>query len=281
MFSDKEKIEKNKLEQQGWLFLLKVCVLASTSKGNATFIRVGNDSFLIDAGISARRINKTLSEIGEKITDLKGIILTHEHHDHITGIKTLSRMFNLRFWLTFDTYQKTKKKVGSFDADFIEVGEEFQLGDEVIITPYEIPHDAADPVAYLVKSRDGFPLVGYLNDCGRINPFLVDGFRNVKVLIIEANHSFDLILQSSYPNSLKQRILSSKGHLSNWSAAEFIVGTKPQIAVLSHLSEQNNTPEVALTEIETLIEHHNEKSKPFLVIVPYKGRSAIIKTFQF
>jgi phosphoribosyl 1,2-cyclic phosphodiesterase len=252
-------------------------VLASTSKGNATFIRIYNDTFLIDAGISARRINKTLGEIGEKITDLQGVILTHEHHDHISGVKTLSRRFNLKFWLTFNTYQKINKKIGNLDADFIEIGEEFQLGDEVIITPYEIPHDAADPVAYLIKSN-GLPIVGYLTDCGRVNPFLIDGFRNVKVLIIEANHSFDLILQSSYPNSLKRRILSSKGHLSNWSAAEFITATKPQIAVLSHLSEENNTPEVALAEIEPLVNHNNEKSKTFLVIVPYKGRSVIIKT---
>ena len=262
--------------------MLKVCVLASTSKGNSTFIRVGNDSFLIDAGISARRINKELGEIGEKTEDLNGVILTHEHHDHITGIKTLSKRYDLKFWLTFDTYQKlrNKKKVGNFDADFIEVGEDFYLGKEVIISPYEIQHDAVDPVAYLVKSRTDVPLVGYLNDCGRINPFLIDGFRNVKILIIEANHSFDLLLKSSYPTMLKQRILSPKGHLSNWSAGEFITATKPQIAILSHISEENNTPEVIITEIEPYIAHYNELSKPFLVIVPYNGRSAIIKAFE-
>lgn len=258
--------------------MLKICVLASTSKGNATFIRVGDDSFLIDAGISARRINQMLKEIGERVIDLKGVILTHEHHDHITGIKTLSRRYNLKFWVTFETYQRIKKKSGNFDADFIEVGEEFQVGDEVVIVPYEIQHDAADPVAYLVKSYNGVPLVGYLNDCGRANPFLTDGFRNVKVLIIEANYSFDLLLQSSYPTYLKQRILGSKGHLSNWSAAEFIAATKPKIAVLAHVSEENNTPEVALSEIEPLLIHQNNESIPFLVIVPYNERSMLIKT---
>lgn len=260
--------------------MLKVCVLASSSKGNATFVRIANDCFLIDAGISARRINKTLQEIGEKTTHLNGVILTHEHHDHITGIKTLSRKYGLRFFSTFDTYQRIRKKVGSFDADFIEVGEDFRLGEEAIITPYEIQHDSADPVAFLIKSRDGIPLVGYLNDCGRTTPFLIDGFRNVKVLIIEANHSFDLLLRSSYPYFLKQRILSSKGHLSNWSAAEFINATIPQIAVLSHRSEENNTPEVSLAEIEPLLTYKNEIAKPFLVIVPTNARSAIIKTLK-
>ncbi|MFX1286536.1 MAG: MBL fold metallo-hydrolase [Promethearchaeota archaeon] len=260
--------------------MLKVCVLASSSKGNATFVRVGTDRFLIDAGISARRINKTLSEIGEKITDLTGVILTHEHQDHITGVKTLSKKFNLKFWVTFDTYQRIRKKIGNFDAEFIEVGEEFRPGTESVITPYEIQHDAVDPIAFIVKSCDNIPLVGYLNDCGRTTPFLVDGFRNVKVLIIEANHSFDLLLQSSYPNFLKQRLLSPKGHLSNWSAGEFISATMPQIAVLSHLSEENNTPECTLSEIEPLLTCHNENLKPFLVIVPYKGRSVIIETFN-
>jgi len=265
---------------RGRLLVLKVCVLASSSKGNATFVRVGTDRFLIDAGISARRINKTLNEIGEKITDLTGIILTHEHQDHITGIKTLSRKYHLKFWVTFDTYQRIRKKVGNFDAEFIEVGEDFRLGTEPIITPYEIQHDSVDPIAFLIKSHDGVPLVGYLNDCGRTTPFLIDGFRNVKVLIIEANHSFDLLLQSSYPSFLKQRLLSPKGHLSNWSAGEFISATMPQIAVLSHLSEENNTPENTLSEIEPMLSYRNENLIPFLVIVPYKGRSAIIKTFQ-
>ncbi|MFX0123818.1 MAG: MBL fold metallo-hydrolase [Candidatus Hodarchaeota archaeon] len=260
--------------------MLKVCVLASSSKGNVTFVRVGNVRFLIDAGISARRINKTLREIGESTMQLDGVILTHEHNDHITGIKTLSRKYGLRFFSTFDTYQRIRNKVGNFDSDFIEVGEDFQLGDEVIISPYEIQHDSVDPVAFLIKSRNDIPLVGYLNDCGRITPFLVDGFRNVKILIIEANHSFDLLLRSSYPTFLKQRILSSKGHLSNWSAAEFINATVPQIAVLSHRSEENNTPEISLAEIEPILSYNNEKSKPFLVIVPDKERSTIISSLQ-
>ena len=118
-----------------------------------------------------------------------------------------------------------------------------------------------------------------MNDCGTINPYLEDGFRNVKVLIIEANHSFDLLLKSSYPNYLKQRILGSKGHLSNWSAAEFIKKTTPKIAVLSHLSEENNAPEVALAEIESSLTYREEELKPFLVVVPSKGRSAIIKSY--
>ncbi|MFX0013990.1 MAG: MBL fold metallo-hydrolase [Promethearchaeota archaeon] len=260
--------------------MLKVCVLASSSKGNTTFVRVGEDRFLIDAGISARRIKKGLNEIGEKINNLKGIILTHEHNDHVVGIKALSQKFNLKFWLTYETYERIRRKTGFFDADFIEIGEEFQLGDEAVITPYEIQHDSVDPVAFLIKTSDGVPLVGYLNDCGRITPFLVDGFRGVKILIIEANHSFDLLLRSSYPIFLKQRILSPKGHLSNWDTAKFISATRPQIAILSHLSEENNTPEITLAEIEAFLSRYDGILKPFLIVVPKKGRSPIIKTLK-
>ncbi|UCE14656.1 MAG: MBL fold metallo-hydrolase [Candidatus Heimdallarchaeota archaeon] len=258
--------------------MLKVCVLASTSKGNSTYVRVGKESFLIDAGLSARKISKALREIGENVNDLRGIILTHEHHDHITGIRTLSREYHKKCWLTFDTYQKIRSKVGNIDAEFIAVGEEFHIGEEgVEIMPYEISHDASDPVAFLVKSPNGVPLVGYLNDCGRINPFLLDGFRKVKILQVESNYSFDLLLKSSYPFFLKERLLGKKGHFSNWEAAEFIASTEPQVAILSHISENCNTHEVALAEVESILAHYTGLSLPFLVMVPYNGRSVIIQ----
>ncbi|MHA2227136.1 MAG: MBL fold metallo-hydrolase [Candidatus Hodarchaeales archaeon] len=261
--------------------MLKVCVLASTSKGNATFIRVDNDRFLIDAGLSVRKITKALKEIGERIEDLNGgVLITHEHEDHITCVKTLSQKFHLKFWLTFPTYQKIKKKVGNIDAEFIDVGEEFIVGEGVRITPYEINHDAVDPVAYLVKSSNGIPLFGCVNDCGRVNPFLIDGFREVKVLQVEANHSFDLLLKSSYPDYLKKRILGSEGHLSNWDCAKFITMTNPKIAILSHISENNNSPETAVAEVETVLSHYNSQLMSFIVVAPYNNRSIVIKTLD-
>jgi phosphoribosyl 1,2-cyclic phosphodiesterase len=254
-----------------------MCVLASDSKGNATFLRVGDERYLIDAGISAKRIKKALSEIGEDISELDGVIITHEHIDHISGIKALTQMYQLKFWLSFETYKKIQKKVGNIDAEFIEVGEEFKLGKNLLIMPYEIPHDAIDPVAFLVKSSHGDPIIGYLMDCGRLNPYLIDGFRKVKILIIESNHSFDLLLQSDYPTCLKQRILGSKGHLSNWDVGRFIIETHPSIVVLSHLSENNNHPGTALSEIEEIFACYMEESSlPFIVVVNKKSRSTLI-----
>lgn len=253
---------------------LKVCVLASTSKGNSTFISINGNKILLDAGISATQITKRLEDINENISQINGIIISHEHSDHTKGIQTLSKKYGLKFWLSFATYQKIHKKFNSVDAEFIEIGEDFWI-ENTCITPYEILHDAADPIAYLISSKQGDPLVGYLLDCGRTNPYLIDGFQNVKVLIIEANHSFDLLLRSEYPQFLKERILGINGHLSNWHAAEFIESTKPDIAILAHLSEENNSPEIALGEVE---ERLANGKKPFIVMVPYNNRSATIIT---
>ncbi|MFX0170700.1 MAG: MBL fold metallo-hydrolase [Candidatus Hodarchaeota archaeon] len=255
--------------------MFKLCVLESSSKGNATFIRIDETRFLIDAGISAHKIERSLKEIGENITDLTNVIITHEHNDHIKGIKTLSKRYQCKFWMTFEVYQKIRKKTGAIDADFIDIGESIHFN-EIEIVPYEINHDAINPVAFLI-SRDRIPLIGYLNDCGFPSPFVLDGFRNVKILIVEANHSFDLLLRSSYPESLKYRILGSKGHLSNWHTGEFISITTPQIVILSHISEQNNDPSTALAEIESILEYKKNFNPPFFVIVPPNERCTLIQ----
>ena len=118
--------------------------------------------------------------------------------------------------------------------------------------------------------------IGILLDCGKTSPYLFDGFRNLDILIIEANHSFDELLHSSYSDLLKERILSANGHLSNWHTAEFIIETKPKIAVITHISENNNNPETAYCEIESKVASESVNYKPFYVLVPSKGRGALI-----
>jgi len=256
--------------------MIKLCVLASSSKGNSTFIRMDNDTYLIDAGISVRRIERILKGINENLRDVSDVILTHEHNDHIAGVKTLGKRFSPKFWLTYETYQRIRNQTGAIDAEFIEVGESFNLN-KFKIEPFEISHDAVNPIALLFSINE-IPQIGYLCDCGYITPYLLDGFRNTRILIIEANHSFDLLLQSSYPYHLKHRILGSKGHLSNWHTAEFISKTKPEIVILGHISENNNTPEVALGEIDTVLGHKSNFNHPFFVIMPTNQRSVLVRT---
>jgi phosphoribosyl 1,2-cyclic phosphodiesterase len=212
-----------------------------------------------------------LIDIGEKIENLSAILISHEHSDHIKGVKSLSRNFHHKFWISYETYQKIVRKTGSIDAEFFDIGESFKIG-EIEIMPYEVSHDAVDPTASLISYKRK-PILGYLCDCGYPSPFLIDGFRGVEILIVEANHSMDVLLQSDYPEYLKYRILGSKGHLSNWHTAEFIAEVKPHVVFLAHISENNNDPNTALSEIDFILSHKKGFKYPFFILVPLKGRS--------
>ncbi|PWI47317.1 hypothetical protein CEE45_12545 [Candidatus Heimdallarchaeota archaeon B3_Heim] len=252
----------------------KLCVLAGSSKGNSIFLKIDDERFLIDVGISNRKIEKALKDINEpNPSHLTGIIITHEHSDHIKGLKTLAKKYHIKSWLTYDTYLKIRPKTGPIDTEFIEIAESFSIG-SVNFVPYEIPHDAVDPVAYVI-TKDKLR-IGILLDCGKTSTYLFDGFHNLDVLIIEANHSFDQLLSSTYSDVLKTRILSSKGHLSNWHTAEFIIKTKPKVVIVTHISESNNSAELAFSEIGDILALNTEKYNPFIVIVPSTERGAII-----
>ena len=257
--------------------MFKICVLASTSKGNSTFIRINKTTFLIDAGISARTITKRLREIGEDAKDLAGLIITHEHNDHIKGVKALAKNYQVKCYLSEETFVKIKNKFKNIDVELIEIGKAFNFGSSNLkILPYESSHDSVDPLVFRI-SYNRIPLIGYITDCGYLNTYLIDGFRGVKILFIESNHSFDHLLQSNYPEYLKIRILGQQGHLSNWAAGEFIYETKPQIAILGHISEENNSPEEAIAEIETVLAVKENFSNIFFVICPSGSRSPVIK----
>ena len=254
--------------------ILKVCVFAGSSKGNAIFIRMNDDRILIDAGISNKKLEKALKEIQEPDPSfLTGVLVTHEHLDHSKGLKTLAKKYQVKCWLTYETYERIRTKSGPIDTEFIEIAVPFIIGNTSII-PYEIQHDAVDPTAYVLTN--GTIRIGILLDCGKTSTYLFDNFQNLDILIIEANHSFNKLINSSYPDYLKQRILSEKGHLSNWQAAEFISIVNPKLAVVTHISEENNAPEIALSEIEEIIATKGIEERPFLVIVNPKMRSALI-----
>ncbi|MHA1444184.1 MAG: MBL fold metallo-hydrolase, partial [Candidatus Hodarchaeales archaeon] len=156
--------------------LLKVCVLAGSSKGNAIFVRINDDRILIDAGISAKKLEKLLKEIHEPDPgSLTGILITHEHQDHSKGLKTLAKKYQVKCWLTYDTYTKIRSKSGPIDTEFIEISDPFEIGN-INVIPFEIQHDAVDPTAY-VLTKDNLR-IGILLDCGKSSPYLFDNFRD-------------------------------------------------------------------------------------------------------
>ena len=228
--------------------------LASGSSGNATLIRQVDTSLLIDAGISARRITQALSQVGMCLTDLDGILITHEHVDHIRGLQTLCKKCTVPIYASRGTAQSLAF-VGSA-LHIFDAGEQFTLGAFDIVT-FPSSHDAADPVGYRLDCEDGS--LGFLTDTGFVTNDAYDALLGVDALLLEANHDVDLLKNGPYPHYLKQRISGRHGHLSNVQAAEFALdsvrhGTHD--IMLAHLSAENNTPVTAEYTVARKLQQH-------------------------
>jgi phosphoribosyl 1,2-cyclic phosphodiesterase len=236
---------------------MQVSVLASGSKGNSTFVEMDGMRVLIDAGISARRIKKSLDEINVNVADLDGIFLTHEHRDHISGLTTLSKQYHLPIFTRKDTFQ-SMYCVDTIPAEcFNEVGDVMRLG-SLVIGAFNISHDAADPVGYTLQGSEGKCTVA--TDLGFVTSSVQTAIDNSDVLVLEANHDPEILKNGSYPWGLKQRILSNRGHLSNSDAAWALVRMKKNHTrvFLAHLSAENNRPELARDTICDILEKHGD-----------------------
>lgn len=230
---------------------MKVSVLASGSKGNAIFVEVDGIRLLIDAGISATRIKTRLAEQGVEARELDGILVTHEHRDHVNGLPTLSKWYHLPVFTREGTMEHMACR-GEIPGDCIHVIEgDFQLGD-VRISPFAISHDAADPVGYRIQ---GTKTCTVATDLGFVTSSVQAALEGADFMVLEANHDPGLLKQGSYPWPLKQRILSNRGHLANSDAAWALarLKRKPKRVFLAHLSEENNRPELALETVQGIL----------------------------
>lgn len=233
---------------------MRFCVLGSGSRGNATYIESGATRILIDAGFSGREIEQRLARIGVEARDLSGILVTHEHRDHILGVAILSRRYKLPVFinpLTFAGGEKILHKV--FACREFESGVTFSFQD-LEIHPYSLSHDAADPVGFIV--RDGRAAVGLCTDTGAVSRLMGHRLGGCHGLVLECNHDPDLLKQGPYPPALKQRVRSKNGHLANGEAASFlgtILHDGLEHVVLSHISETNNQHEMARQTVENLL----------------------------
>jgi phosphoribosyl 1,2-cyclic phosphodiesterase len=201
---------------------------------------------LIDAGISRRELAKRLAAIGEDIADLDAVLLTHEHGDHACGLPALvkSRERQMPIYLTRGTARYLEWGECTPVLEEFQAGCGFSLGD-FDVTSFTIPHDAADPVGYTVSAQ-GIK-IAFATDLGYIPDSLRIHFRNTDVLILESNHDLEMLRVGPYPWSVKQRVMSRRGHLSNEVAADFIrkdLDTRVSTLILGHVSEHNNHPEL-------------------------------------
>lgn len=233
------------------------CPLASGSKGNCTFLGTKNTKILIDAGLSAKAITAKLAEISVDIADIDAIIITHEHTDHIQGLKVLA----FRMGIPIFANQETAKGIVEYLSDcpkfkIFSTGESFEFGD-LEIHPFSIPHDTLDPVAFTIKAN-GHKL-GFCTDLGFVTSLVRNHLVNCDYLYVEANHEPDMVMASPRPMIYKQRVLSRSGHLSNGACGELlahVAHSNLKHVHLAHLSSECNSPETALSVIRGILEKH-------------------------
>ncbi|MBP2632568.1 MAG: beta-lactamase domain protein [Firmicutes bacterium] len=232
---------------------MQVHVLASGSKGNSTYVQIGDTKLLVDAGISARRIKASLANIGVAIEELNGILITHEHRDHINGLPTLTKKYKLPVYTRPDTFRSMVCRNLIVDECCNEIGDKLGIGG-LKIESFNISHDAADPVGFCIYGKDIKCTVA--TDLGFVTSSVQKALDNSDVLVLEANHDVDLVKNGMYPQYLKQRILGNRGHLSNADAAWALVRMEKQKHMkvfLAHLSEENNRPSIARETVNKIV----------------------------
>lgn len=215
-------------------------------------------SILIDAGISLKGMTDKLESVGERIDSISDVVLTHEHSDHIKGLKTLLKKYNVTLHVTQSTYDAlacativSRQPIRIFDKR-----EPLRIGD-LHISAKSVSHDAIDPVCYNIRNNETGHSVGIITDLGWADPEVFLSFADCDLVLIESNHDIELLKMGGYPAFLKQRILSKQGHLSNNDAGyivrELLKRGRLKKVVLGHLSENNNHPQLARLTVEQLV----------------------------
>jgi len=230
-----------------------VSVLASGSRGNSAVIESSRARLLVDAGVSCRETFKRLKLGGLEPRSLSAILITHEHSDHVYGLATLAKKLDIPVFMTGGTHQAWARSLRDDSGqlptlaklEIFSAGRQFQIAD-ITVMPFTIPHDAADPVGFTFHAEGA--KIAFATDLGYMPASVRDHLRRCDVLILESNHDVEMLRVGPYPWSVKQRVMSRVGHLSNDALAQFFAedydGGASHI-VLAHLSEQNNHPEVA------------------------------------
>ena len=259
--------------------------IASGSSGNCIYVGSDNSHLLIDAGISGKRIEQGLNEIGIKGTELDGILITHEHSDHIKGLGVLARKFGIPIYGTAGTLEEIENNasLGTFDKELLTPvlpDVEFTAGD-LVIQPFRVDHDAADPVAYRVKS--GGKSIAVATDMGHFDQYIINHLQNLDAVLLESNHDVRMLETGPYPYYLKRRILGDHGHLSNENAGRLlcqILHDGLKHIFLGHLSKENNYEELAYETVRLEITEGDTpyRAEDFSISVARRERMSRIVT---
>ena len=223
---------------------MRLCLLASGSRGNSALIEADGCRLLIDAGLSGRETERRLTGIGLAGEDLHAILVTHEHHDHVGGIGPLARRYQLPVFIDRQTHAVLPKLGKIADLRHFSAGETFYFRD-LQIASFSTTHDAVNPVGFSIHSSEG--KIGFATDLGVPTRLVAEQLKSCRALVLEANHDEQMLQNGPYPWDLKQRIRSRHGHLSNSDSRRLlreVAWSGLEALFLAHLSEENNCPEL-------------------------------------
>jgi phosphoribosyl 1,2-cyclic phosphodiesterase len=231
---------------------VRLTILGSGSAGNCAYLETDETRLLIDAGFSHRQIRQRLASIGRAPENLNGILITHEHSDHVQGLVALTEKLRIPVYCNRPTQEAIEYQLRTrLECRLFETGAKFEVGD-VLVETFSIPHDAQDPVGFLVRTSAGN--LGFLTDLGHATRLVLERIRPAHALVLEANHDVKMLQDCPHrPWSLKQRILGRHGHLSNEAAADAaqeIVSSELRHLYLGHLSRECNRPELAYRVVQ-------------------------------
>ena len=235
---------------------LQISPLLSSSSGNTSLLSTESTTLLVDAGAAGSLIEKAIREVGFSPASLGGILITHEHLDHIKGAGVLSRKYDLPIYANAATWEQMQPKIGEVALHNIRIidNNEFFLGDFCVL-PIPLSHDAARPIGYSLMA--GGRKITILTDTGKVTPKMLDAAEGSTIVLLEANHDVAMLQSGPYPARLKHRILSGRGHLSNDNAAEAAIALccrGVRGILLGHLSSHNNTKQLAYDTVRAACE---------------------------
>ncbi|RZI41015.1 MBL fold metallo-hydrolase [Herbaspirillum sp. HC18] len=237
---------------------MKFASLGSGSEGNALLISTASGTtrttVMLDCGFAIRETERRLQRLGLNPADLAGIVVTHEHQDHVGGVFKFARRHSIPVWLSFGTYQAVHRDTDGVSVHICRDGQPLAIQDLELI-PYTVPHDAREPVQYV--ACDGKSRLGVLTDAGQSTAHLIQSLGGCDGLVLECNHDRQMLANSSYPPSLKRRIGGPYGHLANETTAEILTAldkSRLKKVVGAHLSQQNNTPELARRALDGVLD---------------------------
>ncbi|MDD3627581.1 MAG: MBL fold metallo-hydrolase [bacterium] len=236
---------------------MNLCVLASGSKGNSTYITGNDTNILIDAGINAKTISTRLESINVNPGTIDAVIISHEHGDHTDGVKVFCKKYNIPVYVTYQTFRSIRHDWSDLNIVNFEHGKSFKIK-SLTIKPFYVSHDAYSTSAFVVKNGD--KSIGIATDLGDFSQLLIQNFKSCTALVLESNYEDELLMRSTYPWNIKKRIRGQRGHLSNKRSFELIKKISEfnvlQNVLLAHISQENNSEEHILKHLKSFPNKH-------------------------